>query len=228
MAGETRDLSMKLDFGPYEQKRQVVGYHGCLSPEFHSVFQDYCHLPMSVEEHDWLGQGVYVWEYGPQRAQDWALAKSQRAKKRAKEMDSSQDAQHDEPYVVGVMLELGQCLDLLDTRWTNELAEFYADMEDVFSEVKPNEGGYPGDPIAVKRYLDCAVLEAFIAFKAEGDKPFYFQTVRGCFWEGGEVFTGSAIQKQSHVQIAIRDYSCVLGYFVPGQSCEPPKPKKEV
>jgi hypothetical protein len=42
-----------------------------------------------------------------------------------------------------------------------------------------------------------------------------FDTVRGAFWEGDPAFPGSEIEKQSHIQIAVRNPECVLGYFKP-------------
>jgi hypothetical protein len=42
-----------------------------------------------------------------------------------------------------------------------------------------------------------------------------FQTVRGCFVEGGPAFPGSGIQRESHIQIAVRDPACIIGVFRP-------------
>jgi hypothetical protein len=41
------------------------------------------------------------------------------------------------------------------------------------------------------------------------------QTVRGVFVEGNPAFPGSQIYAKTHVQIAVRDSSCILGYFLP-------------
>ena len=42
-----------------------------------------------------------------------------------------------------------------------------------------------------------------------------FQTVRCPFLEGTRAFPGSRILRESHVQIAFRDRSCILGIFRP-------------
>jgi hypothetical protein len=42
-----------------------------------------------------------------------------------------------------------------------------------------------------------------------------FQSVRGIFAEGTPAFEGSGIRLKSHIQIAVRDPSCILGYFRP-------------
>jgi len=50
---------------------------------------------------------------------------------------------------------------------------------------------------------------------AESTENRTFDTVRGAFWEGGLVYPGSEIATQSHIQIAVRNPDCVLGYFKP-------------
>lgn len=42
-----------------------------------------------------------------------------------------------------------------------------------------------------------------------------FQTVRGVFTEGDPAFPGAGIQSKTHVQVAVRDLDCILGYFRP-------------
>jgi len=42
-----------------------------------------------------------------------------------------------------------------------------------------------------------------------------YQTVRGWFTEGGPAFPGSGIERESHIQIAVRDPSCIIGVFRP-------------
>ena len=40
-----------------------------------------------------------------------------------------------------------------------------------------------------------------------------FQTVRAAFHEGRELFPGSYIASHTHIQIAVRDLSCIKGVF---------------
>ena len=62
--------------------------------------------------------------------------------------------------------------------------------------------------------LDCAVINSAITRHARrGGRP--IQTVRGAFLEGEPVFPGSGILRESHIQIAVRDPSCILGLFRP-------------
>jgi hypothetical protein len=55
----------------------------------------------SRNDHDWLGSGIYFWEANPKRGQEWAIERSQRKGSTKKT-----------PYVVGAVIELGECLDL--------------------------------------------------------------------------------------------------------------------
>jgi len=41
------------------------------------------------------------------------------------------------------------------------------------------------------------------------------QTVRGAFEEGDEAFPGSALKKETHIQLAVRDRQSILGIFRP-------------
>src|SRR4051812_18420620 len=91
--------------------RMVLAYHGCdvaiaerlLAGEpFHRSENDY----------DWLGAGGYFWEYGADRALQFARDQQRRGK-------------ITEPAVVGALVQLGNCFDLLDTACTDELPGAY-------------------------------------------------------------------------------------------------------
>lgn len=42
-----------------------------------------------------------------------------------------------------------------------------------------------------------------------------YQTVRGGFPEGKALYSGAGLTEQHHIQIAVRDVSCIRGYFLP-------------
>jgi hypothetical protein len=63
------------------------------------------------------------------------------------------------------------------------------------------------------RALDCLVINELVARGNEFGNP--FQTVRSPFLEGETAFPGSAILKESHIQISVLDSSCILGVFRP-------------
>jgi hypothetical protein len=51
--------------------RQVIGYHACERAVADRLLGGDAFRP-SQNEWDWLGAGVYFWEFGHQRAYDWA------------------------------------------------------------------------------------------------------------------------------------------------------------
>ncbi len=78
-----------------------------------------------------------------------------------------------------------------------------------------------GDKDRRARALDCDVIkhlheimEDSIDDGAETKLP-YFDTVRGMFTEGDELYEGAAFYHQSHVQVAVRSVDCIRGYFFP-------------
>lgn len=70
--------------------------------------------------------------------------------------------------------------------------------------------------VYLKRDLDCAVIETCHKLREKLGHQRY-DTVYGVFEEGGSLFDGSGFREKTHVQIAVRNTECILGYFrVPG------------
>ncbi|MEO1272348.1 MAG: hypothetical protein AAFX99_29980 [Myxococcota bacterium] len=66
------------------------------------------------------------------------------------------------------------------------------------------------------RYRDCAVFNWYAQMLDRGQSmPYFYQTVRGVFVEGEPVYEDAGIHIKTHVQIAVRDPGCILGYFLP-------------
>lgn len=181
--------------------RTIIGYHGCTSRTAARIFRGAPFSP-SNNDYDWLGRGIYFWEHGPDRALRFIMTKLRREKRREK------------PAVVGALLTLGYCFDLLDTSATSSLAkaypEFVKHMRIAGQALPRNRGAAPDLAL---RYLDCGMLNWYLAEHWIAGQE--FQTVRGCFAEGGPAFPGSGIQRESHVQIAVRDPACIIGTFRP-------------
>ncbi len=190
-----------------DYERTVMGYHGCDKAVAESVLLGRCKLETSRNNYDWLGLGIYFWEYGPQRAMQWAVGVSQRRPERIRE-----------PAVLGGLIHLGFCFDLLDVRFTDYLRELFP----MFRKTMTNRGvpmprneGLPGNPEElVLRKLDCALLNwAIPILEAQAGQKFH--TVRGVFQEGEPAYEGSSIMRKSHIQIVVRDICSILGYFRP-------------
>ncbi len=175
--------------------RRIVGYHGCEESVARRLVAGEPPEP-SENSYDWLGAGVYFWEFGFDRASRWAQRKCT------------------EPAVVGAIIQLGKCFDLADTRFTAELADAYALFNSVYksqgTDPPANEGGAPDHPV---RKLDSAVINFYLASLEEQGQS--YDTVRCPFEEGGAAFEGSRIRLETHTQVAVRELDCILGFFRP-------------
>ncbi len=182
--------------------RLVVGYHGCDVEVAERVLAGDALKP-SQNDFDWLGTGIYFWEYGLDRALQFANDQKIRGKVKT-------------PAVVGALLQLGRCFDLMDTRFTAALSSAHdpwlTSLNAVGAAIPKNEGRT--DDLLLRR-LDCAVINWYLGLVSQGDDGISYDSVRCGFVEGPPVFTGSRITTQSHVQIAVRSVSCVIGVFRP-------------
>jgi hypothetical protein len=86
--------------------------------------------------------------------------------------------------------------------------------------VPENRPARPGDHDLLLRNLDCSVINLCMRRMDRhyaGPEHVYYQTVRGVFVEGEPAYPGAKIHTKTHIQIAVRDTSCILGYFKPVQ-----------
>lgn len=182
--------------------RIVVGYHA--TPREGVEFIDSLLLGKSKisewkpskNEYDWLGHGIYFWEHGPERAKQWA-------------------GEHG--CVIGAVIQLGRCFDLTDIRFTKLLKESFESVRDLYQKEGRKLPENTGSNLKCRK-LDCLVLnELMIAMDNEipGDETVNFQTIRSPFVEGKPAFDGSMLNEETHIQIAVRDTSCILGVFRP-------------
>ncbi len=188
--------------------RTVIAYHGCDRKVTDDVLLGKTTLEYSKNEYDWLGSGICFWEHGVARAYQWASFRAKSGKvKKVKE-----------PAVIGAYINLGRCFDLLDTRFTELLAQFYEKFAAVCKEkgipIPENKARHGGDEDLIMRYLDNAVINYCIeAIKLEEETE--YDTVRCVYAEGKPAFAGSKIMEKSHIQIAVRNPKCILGFFRP-------------
>jgi hypothetical protein len=55
-----------------------------------------------------------------------------------------------------------------------------------------------------------------------------FDSTRGVFTEGGLAYAGAGIYAKSHIQICIRNFNCIKGFFIPRDEIEFPRPIKKI
>lgn len=64
------------------------------------------------------------------------------------------------------------------------------------------------------RDLDCAVIEDLHLLRDNSTLP-SFDSVRGLFTEGGEIYPTSGFKEKTHIQICVRNPNCIKGFFIP-------------
>src|SRR5262245_35222876 len=127
--------------------RIVIAYHGCDALVAERLLRGEP-FKRSQNDYDWLGEGIYFWEYGADRAMRFAQDQMRRGKVQT-------------PAIVGALIQLGQCFDLMDTRFTDELRiafEMVKKMHREGSRPLPLNAGKTPDKLLRRR--DCAVLNA--------------------------------------------------------------------
>ncbi len=161
----------------------------------------------SSNEYDWLGPGIYFWENNLERAHQYAQQDSRRP-----------DSKIKEPFVLGAVLELGNCLDLLDQKYNDFLKDAYSRLKNALSEQGkplPRNSNMDKDDFDFKsRELDCSVIRYACTLSEEGDgKP--FDSVRAAFIEGNPIYEGARFFSENHIQIAVINPNCIKGIFLP-------------
>jgi hypothetical protein len=188
----------------------IIGFHGCERSVARAVLLGKRELEPSNNDYDWLGSGVYFWEHGLTRAQQFAEEKRARGELR-------------DPVVIGAYLQLGTCFDLTDTWATQRLSLYYENLRAYLTRAGlplPSNAAAPGSAgQLVLRRRDCAVLNhclnnTDLEARLRG-RDYGFDSVRGAFEEGPPAFEGAAVRLKSHVQISIRNPACILGLFRP-------------
>lgn len=187
----------------------ILGFHGTKKEIAEKVLAGEANLWKSANEYDWLGSGIYFWESSPSRAYQFALEAF---------------ARNDPPYagevgVVGAIIDPGKCLNLLEASAIAQVKQAYGVLAARFPDggMPRNEGG---DDL-LKRYLDCAVIQALHEIRGEASAAGQasslapYQTVRAAFREGNALYPDAGFHEKTHIQIAVRDLSCIKGYFRP-------------
>ena len=187
----------------------IIGYHGCDQSVMDQLVATRLPFKKSENGYDWLGHGMYFWENDPERAFEFAKFKKEHPQKDKKNIET--------PSVTAAVINLGYCLDLLNSRSLQLLKFAYnlfiqnvAAQNQALIKNKPLKGGHG----LIFRYLDCTVIEMLHAYRQENNlQP--FDSVRGVFWEGDDLYENAGFKEKNHIQICIRNAACIEGFFIP-------------
>lgn len=185
----------------------ILAFHGCDESVIQEVVCQNRPLKVSSNKWDWLGHGAYFWDNSPSRALEFAH-------KLSKKKDSSIKT----PAVLGAVIDLGHCLDLLDYQNLSALKESYYLLQDTIEVSKfkllKNKTPKGNEEDLLIRELDCAVIEMLHKLrKRQGLRD--YDSVRGVFWEGSPIYPDAGFREKDHIQVCIRNPNCVKGLFIP-------------
>lgn len=182
----------------------VLGYHGCDAGVARKIISIKEPLRPSKNPWDWLGHGFYFWEDSPARAMRWAEMESRQRGSKIKR-----------PAILGAVINLGHCLNLADAEALKQVKVAYGEYERVCNAAGIEKARNRGPELRA-RYLDCAVMESLHKLRQRKAKP-AFDTVRGFFLEGTELYSGAGFRELDHIQICVRSLGQIIGFFWPRQ-----------
>lgn len=189
----------------------MLAYHGCDKGIKDFVLYDRGMLEPSTNNYDWLGSGIYFWEQNAQRALGFAQKAALGWSGKGAKITSKPIKN---PAVLGAVIDLGYCMNLMDMRHIEKLVYGYELLKEYTSlnrtEMPKNSGGIDM-PL---RRLDKAVIE-MVCKRQIIDGMDEYDTVRGLFQEGPPVYQDSGFMRETHIQICVRNPSCIIAYFDP-------------
>ncbi|PLX39386.1 MAG: hypothetical protein C0606_02365 [Hyphomicrobiales bacterium] len=178
----------------------VLGYHGCDESVAESLIAGK-NFQNSANEYDWLGAGVYFWESNPRRGLEFANEAAKRNGSKIKK-----------PAVIGAVIDLGYCLDLLSSAGVDAVAAAY---ESFLKLCEKNENRLPRNEVGedlLLRKLDCAVINHLHYVREISDLA-PFDAVRGVFLEGQRIYENSGFRSKTHIQLCVRNHESIKGVF---------------
>lgn len=180
-------------------KSFILGYHGCDMSVAKSVASGKAELQKSTNTYDWLGNGMYFWEDSPDRAMRWAT--------------ENQGGKIKKPAVLGAIIDLGNCLNLIDTEHLDLIKASHEAYVALCQKAGLSLAVNAGHGMKA-RYLDQAVFETLHRLR-KADKEPPFDTVRAFFVEGEPLYPSSGLRAMDHIQICVRNPASIIGYFLP-------------
>ena len=155
-------------------------------------------MDYSENPYDWLGKGMYFWENDPARALQWAES--------AMEHPQNEKQIITKPAVVGAVICLGKCLDFMEIANLQKLKAIYDELTSLGIDLPENTGRD-----FYKRNLDCFLINSLVVReKSRGNE---YDSVRGVFFEGNELYKNAGFRERNHIQISVINPNCIKGYF---------------
>jgi hypothetical protein len=186
----------------YHQPFQITGFHSCDRDVGLRVLNGQDQLKASENSWDWFGPGVYFWEQNPGRALEYAIEVASGEQKNKFPIKT--------PFVIGAIIELGNCLNLIEPNSINIVKEAHTSLEKLFKE---SNREHPTNKGAIRK-LDCAVIR--MVHQTNNDQGLQaYDTIRSAFLEGDVIYPGSNFTYRLHIEICVLNTNLIKGYFLP-------------
>jgi hypothetical protein len=180
----------------------IIGFHSCDKEVGLKVLNGKADLFSSKNKWDWLGEGIYFWEQNPGRALEYGTESSEKKQFNKKPIKT--------PFVLGAIIDLGTCLNLVEKESLSILTESHNALQKIMDEAGEQMPINKGD----NRALDCAIIQ-FIHESNKLRNASAYDTVRCAFSEGIQTYPGSNFTSRLHLQVCVRNPDCIKGYFLP-------------
>jgi hypothetical protein len=186
----------------YHQPFQITGFHSCDREVGLRILNGEDQLISSDNAWDWLGPGIYFWEQNPARALEYAIDVANGEQKNNGPIKT--------PFVIGAIIELGNCLNLIEPKSINIVKEAHIALEKMVAESDEKMPTNKG-PI---RKLDCAVIK-YVHETNKKSKLSAYDTIRSAFVEGKQIYPDSNFTDRLHIEICVLNTDLIKGYFLP-------------
>lgn len=186
----------------YHQPFQITGFHSCDKDVGLRILNGDDELRPSENLWDWLGPGVYFWEQNPARALEYSVEVSKGIQKNSGSVKT--------PFVLGAIIELGNCLNLIEPNSINIVKQAHSYLEKMVSEAGQKMPKNKG----ANRQLDCAVIQT-VHETNKRDNLTPYDTIRSAFIEGEPIYPDSNFTERLHIEICVLNTSLIKGYFLP-------------
>lgn len=191
----------------------LVAFHGCDVTVRDDLVAGRIKPKSSKNRYDWLGPGFYLFENDAERAAAFAATASAEPSRR---LTSKLIAT---PAVVGCVLNIQRCLDMTTRPALREFELALPLLMEVLdrshTDRPENRAASEDDSEYLLRHLDNAVLTYIHQLRDAEAGGIHYQAVRGAFRQGAPIAENSGFHQDSHVQIALRDTECIVGFFLP-------------
>jgi len=188
----------------------ILGFHGCDEKVAQAIVSGEQKMKPSNNDYDWLGGGYYFWENNYLRALQFANEQQERQK------SNSNISKIETPAILGAVIDLGYCLDLLDSenlqlvKSSFEIMKAISEKEEL--ELPENKSTFNSQDFLIRK-LDCAVIQNIHELNKK-NKIQPYDSVRGVFWEGDDIYLNAGFKEKNHIQICICNPNCIKGFFL--------------